>query len=137
MKKIIVAALFIASSAFAADTTSQPGEFGGHCALGLTKNMEVKTDCKINWEDTATNKKYCFSSEDAKAAFAKDTTGNLKLAETHYIEISAKASVDKGATAVKAGAMEAGKIVKDTAVQAGTAAKEMVKEGADKVAAKM
>ena len=89
MKRIVVAAiasLFVSGVAFASPTT---GEYGNHCAWGLTMGKQVATDCKINWQDSTTHKTYCFSSEEAKSSFAKDTAGNTKKADAEYTKISA------------------------------------------------
>ena len=92
MKKAIVA--FVASAllavpAFAA-TTETKGEFGNHCAYGLTMGKQVMTDCKINWVDHG--KTYCFSSEEAKTNFSKDTAANLKKAEEGFAKANAGAA---------------------------------------------
>ena len=93
MKKIVislaaVAMAFSVSSAFAADAAT--GEYGNHCAMGLTMGKEVKTDCKINWQDTATHKTYCFSSEEMKADWAKDTKANIAKADEAFKHTMAK-----------------------------------------------
>lgn len=66
------------------------GEFGGHDAFALTSNQQVLTDCKINWEDAASKKTYCFSSEQNKTEFAKDSAGNLMKAEANFKLLSAQ-----------------------------------------------
>ena len=88
MKKIVagaIASLFVAGVAFAAPTA---GEFGNHCAWGLTMGKQVATDCKINWTDEKTHKTYCFSSDEAKTSWAKDVAGNEQKASTEYSKIS-------------------------------------------------
>lgn len=64
----------IAAQALAADP-----EFNKECALGLAAGMHVPTDCSVSWtaED---GKVYCFSSEESKAEFHKNTEGNLQKA---------------------------------------------------------
>ncbi len=92
MKKFLLASFvccaFGASSAFAA--TGATGEYGNHCAWGLTMGKQVMTDCKINWKDSASNKTYCFSNEEAKSHWAKDTKTNITKANSEYAKISTK-----------------------------------------------
>lgn len=88
MKKVFLAcaaSLLCVGSAFAATPTS--GEYGNHCAYGLTTGKAVKTDCSINWKSTD-GKTYCFSSQSAKESWAKDTTGNIKKADAQYSTIA-------------------------------------------------
>lgn len=99
MKKAIiafVASVLIAAPAFAATTDATKGEFGNHCAYGLTMGKQVMTDCKINWVDKG--KTYCFSSEEAKANFAKDAAANVKKAEEGFAKASAGTTHDAHAT---------------------------------------
>jgi hypothetical protein len=87
MKKIVAAAiasLLVAGSAFASPTT---GEYGNHCAWGLTMGKQVATDCKINWTDSTSHKTYCFSSDEAKTNWAKDTTTNTKKADAEFSKV--------------------------------------------------
>lgn len=84
IKACCASVLLISATAFAAPTT---GEYGNHCAYGLTRGKVVDTDCKINWQDTATKKTYCFSSEEMKKEFAKDTAGNIKKADIEYAKV--------------------------------------------------
>lgn len=92
MKKIIlglaVAGLFVVPSAFAAPATSPTqGEFGNHCAMGLVMGKQVKTDCSINWKDTA-GKTYCFSSEQMKQEWSKNTATNISKAGSEFTKLS-------------------------------------------------
>lgn len=85
MRAMIVAVIFALAS-FAALAGEQ--QFGGTCAYGLSEfGVEVKTDCKINWQDPKTGKTYCFSKEDAKQAFLKDPEGNIRKAEARYAQL--------------------------------------------------
>jgi hypothetical protein len=87
MKNIVaaaVASLLVAGSAFAAPTT---GEYGNHCAWGLTMGKQVATDCKINWTDSTSHKTYCFSTDEAKGNWAKDTTANTKKADAEFSKV--------------------------------------------------
>lgn len=89
MKKLAIAVLasaFLAGTAFAAPATHENAsqEFGGYCATGLAMGKMVKTDCHISWTDSATHKTYCFSSEEMKKEWAKDTTKHIKQASDFY-----------------------------------------------------
>ncbi len=95
MKKLIISVisfsvLFISGSAFAetAKPGAMTGEFGNHCAMGLTMGKQVTTDCTINWKDPANDKTYCFSSEDMKTQWAKNTTSNEAKATAEYSKIT-------------------------------------------------
>jgi YHS domain-containing protein len=85
IKGFCVASLFVASTAFAATPTT--GEYGNHCAEGLVQGKQVATDCKINWKDSKSGKTYCFSSEEMKAEFSKNTEENIKKADAAYSKI--------------------------------------------------
>ena len=54
------------------------GEFNNSCAQGLVLGNVVPTDCSIN--ATIAGKTYCFSSEQARADFLRDSVGNLAKA---------------------------------------------------------
>jgi YHS domain-containing protein len=58
------------------------GEFNNMCTEGLALGKDVQTDCKIN--TVIAGKTYCFGSEQAKADFMKDPTGNLAKAQAYY-----------------------------------------------------
>lgn len=83
---VIAVTCLFASTAFAADAAK--GEYGNHCAWGLTMGKQVMTDCKINWTDAATKKTYCFSSEEAKSNWAKDTHGSLAKADAEFSKVA-------------------------------------------------
>jgi len=88
MRNLIVAiALAVASlSAIAADK-----QFGATCAYGLSEyGVEVKTDCKINWQDPASGKTFCFSKEEAKQEFLTSPEANIKKAEATYARLHRK-----------------------------------------------
>jgi hypothetical protein len=89
------AALFGAGGAAA----EGKGEFGNHCALGLTKGMEVPTDCSVNWQDPTTKKTYCFASEAAKKEWAADVKTNIVRSESGYTAVLAKAHAQTQANA--------------------------------------
>ena len=80
---------FYTASAFAAalilglgSAYATTGEFKDMCAWGLANHKDVKTNCSVN--ATIGGKTYCFSSEDAKTNFMKDSTGNLTKAEAFF-----------------------------------------------------
>lgn len=78
----VIFASLLALPAMAAD------EFSATCAYGLSEyGVEVKTDCKINWKDSASGKTYCFSKQEAKQEFLKDTQANIRKAEQKYAEL--------------------------------------------------
>jgi YHS domain-containing protein len=76
--------LLASAAAWAAE-----GEFGSQCALGMTMGKNVPTDCSVNMKGTD-GKTYCFSNEEAKAAFSKDVEGNLKKAQDFYAKSQPK-----------------------------------------------
>ena len=85
MRTLIVAfALALASfSAIAADE-----QFGASCAYGLSEfGVEVKTDCKINWQDPASGRTFCFSKEEARQEFLKNPDANIRKAEATYAKL--------------------------------------------------
>ena len=90
MKKglILIASTLIASAAFAADNHADMGQYGNHCAYGLTMGKQVPTDCHVNWVDPASHKKYCFLNEENKANWAKDTATNIKKANEEYTKLA-------------------------------------------------
>ena len=92
MKRAFIAVVLVLC-AFDSAQAEGKGEFGGHDAFGLTSNQQIQTDCKITWEDASSKKTYCFSTEQMKADFAKDTAGNLAKAEANYKILSAKKEV--------------------------------------------
>ncbi|HZJ11607.1 MAG TPA: hypothetical protein VFD26_03015 [Methyloceanibacter sp.] len=58
------------------------GEFDNMCAMGLTGNKEVKTDCSVN--ATYEGKTYCFGNQQAKVDFMKDPAANVAKAQEYY-----------------------------------------------------
>jgi|1048.fasta_scaffold116542_2 hypothetical protein len=90
MKKVLLAlvAMGFSSVAFAENppVSATSNEFNGHCALGMTMGKMVPTDCSINWVDSSTSKKYCFSTEQAKSNWAKDTKSNIEKADSEYLK---------------------------------------------------
>lgn len=58
------------------------GEFGDHCATGLSNGRLVKTKCEIN--DVFEGKTYCFGSEMAKAEYLKDPKAVIEKAAAFY-----------------------------------------------------
>lgn len=85
MRAIIIATLLavVSFTAVAADN-----QFGATCAYGLSQyGVEVKTDCKINWQDPASGKTFCFSKEEARQEFLKSPEANIKKAEATYAKL--------------------------------------------------
>lgn len=69
-----------------ATTTAVQGaeaEFGKNCALGLTMQKQIPTDCSVSWVSD-NGKVYCFSNEDAKTEFLKDVGANVSKAEIFW-----------------------------------------------------
>src|SRR6187397_3194238 len=60
------------------------------CTEGLASGQLTKTDCSVNWKDSD-GRVYCFSSEESKAAFLKDTSGNLQKAREFFAAKQASA----------------------------------------------
>jgi YHS domain-containing protein len=93
----------------AATTAPVTGEFDNSCAMGLAEGQTVKTDCSVNW--TADDGKvYCFSSENSKAAFLKNSAENIQKAKEFFV---AKTLPQGNATTV-AQAEESGGPIKPT-----------------------
>lgn len=69
--------LGVATTAYAAT-----GQFGNMCSWGLANHKDVATDCSVN--TSIKGKTYCFSSQEAKANFMKNPSGNLAKAESFY-----------------------------------------------------
>jgi hypothetical protein len=85
MRAIIIASLLavVSFTAIAADK-----QFGATCAYGLSQyGVEVQTDCKINWQDPASGKTFCFSKEEARQEFLKSPEANIKKAEATYAKL--------------------------------------------------
>src|SRR5215475_3963634 len=82
----------IAAQAEGADQSPLPakGEFDNFCTEGLASGQLAKTDCSVNWKDSDGHV-YCFSSEDSKAAFLKDPSGNLQKAREFFASKQASA----------------------------------------------
>ena len=85
MRAIIIATVLALSSLTAIAAEKQ---FGASCAYGLSEyGVEVVTDCKINWQDTANGKTYCFSKEEAKLEFLKNPEVNISKAGATYAKL--------------------------------------------------
>lgn len=98
MKRIsllVGTAVLFAAPAFAAEH-GMKGEFGDHCAMGLVKGMQVTTDCSIHMMDNNTHKTYCFSSEEMKTEFEKDSAANIKKAEEEFAKIGGEHQMGEG-----------------------------------------
>ena len=86
--KSIKSLLTIALCAAAVAAFAAKGEFGDHCAFGLSMGKVVQTDCAIS--EAVAGKTYCFSSADAKAAFMKEPEAALGKAEANYAKLTKK-----------------------------------------------
>jgi hypothetical protein len=73
-----VALSFVAASALAGEA-----EFDGNCAMSVSMGARLPTDCSVVWISPE-DKLYCFSSEQAKAAFMRDPTGNEQRAQSNW-----------------------------------------------------
>ena len=88
MKSKLIAstiAFLIAVPALAEDK----GEFGNHCAFGLTRGNMMDTPCTITTTDAQSGKTYCFSTENAKKEWLKDPAGNPIKATESYAKLGA------------------------------------------------
>lgn len=86
MRTLIAA--FVLTFASLTAQAADKDQFGASCAYGLAEyGVEVKTDCKINWQDPATGKTYCFSKEEAKQEFLKNPKANVAKAEAAYAKV--------------------------------------------------
>jgi len=86
MRTYIAAIVLALASLTAYAAAEKP--LGVTCAYGLSEfGVEVKTDCKINWQDPATGRTYCFSKPEAKQEFLKNTEANIKKAEASYAKL--------------------------------------------------
>ena len=95
MKKLLILGAFVllaSPMAFAETKAGTHGEFGNHCAMGLTMGKQVTTDCSINWTDSKTHKTYCFSSEAMKNEWAKNTEANEKKASEQFAKLGSHSS---------------------------------------------
>ena len=57
-------------------------EFSNMCAMGLTSEKYIQTDCSINME--IQGKTYCFGNKEAMAEFMKAPKENLAKAQAYY-----------------------------------------------------
>ncbi len=71
----------------AASGQVQEPEFNGLSAWELMLGEAVQTDCSIESTNQTTGMIYCFSSEDAKAAFEQDMEGNAEVAKAGYMQL--------------------------------------------------
>jgi YHS domain-containing protein len=84
--RMLIVALALSLASFAA--VAAENQFGATCAYGLSEyGVEVKTDCKINWQDPASGKTFCFSKEEARQEFLKNPEANIKKAEATYAKL--------------------------------------------------
>jgi hypothetical protein len=76
------ASLLALSLAAAAAVAADP-EFEGHCAMSVSAGARLPTDCSVVWISPE-DKLYCFSSEQAKAAFMRDPRTNEQRAQANW-----------------------------------------------------
>ena len=77
-------ALLSLSAARAEDPKSHhEPEFGGQCAMSASLGVKRPTSCAVVWISPQ-DKLYCFSDEQAKAAFMRDPEGNERRAQAFY-----------------------------------------------------
>lgn len=89
MKKLLctvvaLGAVALATPLMALETAKSHGEFGDHCAMGLTMGKEFKTDCSVNWTDSKSGKTYCFGNEEVKKQFSQNAEANVAKAAANY-----------------------------------------------------
>jgi hypothetical protein len=75
-------ALLILSLSAATAVAADP-EFEGHCAMSVSVGARLPTDCSVVWISPE-DKLYCFSSEQAKAAFMRDPVTNEQRAQANW-----------------------------------------------------
>ena len=54
-------------------------EYGGHCAMAMSKGAALPTNCSVFWVSPE-DKLYCFISEAARDEFLKTPVANLQKA---------------------------------------------------------
>ena len=62
---------------------SAKAEYSNECAWGLANGQHVQTTCAVNMT-IENGKTYCFSSDEAMAAFMKDPARNMSKADSAY-----------------------------------------------------
>ena len=83
---MLALATFACTQAKSADQSH--AEFGGMCVVGLAAGKRVQTDCSANL--LRDGKTYCFSGDDAKAAFLKDPEALLAKAKQRFAAADAE-----------------------------------------------
>lgn len=79
---VIFSGLFFLSNVYAEIPAN--AKYAGNCALSLSMGKTAQTDCTVNWADPKGTGTYCFSNEEAKAAWSKDPINNMIAAEKVY-----------------------------------------------------
>jgi hypothetical protein len=74
----LLPAVLFSATALAADP-----EFEGNCAMSVSLGARLPTDCSVVWISPE-DKLYCFSSEQAKAAFMRDPVTNEQRAQSFW-----------------------------------------------------
>ena len=84
--RTLIVALAVALASFSAVAADK--QFGVSCAYGLSEyGVDVKTDCKINWQDPSSGKTLCFSKEEARQEFLRNQEANLEKAKVTYAKL--------------------------------------------------
>ncbi len=52
--------------------------------MSAARGAELPTTCSVVWISPSTDKLYCFSSEEAKATFVQDPSGNEQRAQAFW-----------------------------------------------------
>jgi hypothetical protein len=75
--------LLLALSFGAASALAGGPEFDGNCAMSVSMGARLPTDCSVVWISPE-DRLYCFSSEQAKAAFMRDPVSNEQRAQSNW-----------------------------------------------------
>jgi len=81
---VFVATLLAFAAAHAEDPkANHEPEFGGQCAMSASLGIKRPTSCAVVWISPQ-DKLYCFSNEQAKAAFMRDPEANERKAQAFF-----------------------------------------------------
>jgi hypothetical protein len=82
MRRRFATLLFLSVLTAGAAHAGDP-QFDGNCAMSMSMGARLPTDCSVVWISPE-DKLYCFSSEQAKAAFMRDPTTNEQRAQNNW-----------------------------------------------------
>ena len=82
MKPVLSLGMLVLSLVAGVASGGEP-EFGGQCAMSMTKGDAVTTDCSVFWV-SPDDKTYCFANEAARAEFLKTPVANLQKAKAFW-----------------------------------------------------